>query len=119
MYSTIIGLAAVATVTLLTSSFSVSAAEGPVCGMNNGQKATGEPILVGGINGNAPPGDFSGGTDGAGAYFRCVNDNGGINGRPIKYIVENDQWNPMQAACSVPSSSTANFSAPMPEGSGP
>ncbi|WP_282095364.1 ABC transporter substrate-binding protein [Epibacterium ulvae] len=66
----------------------------PVCGLNTGQAATGEPIKVGGINGNAPPGDFSGGTDGAAAYFDCVNANGGINGRPIDYLVENDQWNP-------------------------
>lgn len=35
------------------------------CGMNNGKAATGEPIKV-----------------------------GGINGRPVQYIVENDQWNP-------------------------
>lgn len=67
---------------------------GPVCGLNTGAAATGEPIKVGGINGNAPPGDFSGGTDAAAAYFDCVNANGGINGRPIEYIVENDQWNP-------------------------
>lgn len=70
----------------------------PVCGLNTGKKATGKPILVGGINGNAPPGDFSGGTDAAAAYFRCVNENGGINGRPIRYLVENDQWNPELAA---------------------
>lgn len=66
----------------------------PACGLNTGQAATGEPIKVGGINGNAPPGDFSGGTDAAAAYFACVNANGGINGRPIEYIAENDQWNP-------------------------
>ncbi|MEM9971187.1 MAG: branched-chain amino acid ABC transporter substrate-binding protein, partial [Pseudomonadota bacterium] len=53
----------------------------PMCGMNTGEPATGEPIKVGGINGNAPPGDFSGGTDAAAAYFDCVNANGGINGR--------------------------------------
>lgn len=68
------------------------------CGLNTGEAATGDPIKVGGINGNAPPGDFSGGTDAAAAYFACVNDNGGINGRPIEYIVENDQWNPELAA---------------------
>lgn len=68
--------------------------QAPVCGLNTGQAATGEPIKVGGINGNAPPGDFSGGTDAAAAYFACVNANGGINSRPIEYLVENDQWNP-------------------------
>lgn len=66
----------------------------PSCGLGTGEAATGDPIKVGGINGNAPPGDFSGGTDAAAAYFACVNANGGINGRPIEYIVENDQWNP-------------------------
>lgn len=66
----------------------------PSCGLNTGEAATGDPIKVGGINGNAPPGDFSGGTDAATAYFACVNANGGINGRPIDYMVENDQWNP-------------------------
>jgi len=70
----------------------------PVCGAATGEAATGEPILVGGIYGNAAPGDFSSSTDSAGAYFRCVNANGGINGRPIEYLVENDQWNPETAA---------------------
>lgn len=85
---------------LAMSSASVALADGhaPACGLNTGEKAQGEPILVGGINGNAPPGDFSGGTDAAAAYFKCVNDNGGINGRPIEYLVENDQWNPELAA---------------------
>lgn len=75
-----------------------AAADAPVCGMNSGQAATGAPIIVGGIHGNAAPGDFSASTDAAGAYFDCVNANGGINGRPIDYRVENDQWNPELAA---------------------
>ena len=83
--------------TALTAASSATAKE-PSCGLNTGQAATGEPILVGGINGNAPPGDFSGGTDAAAAYFQCINDNGGIHGRPIEYLVENDQWNPELAA---------------------
>lgn len=80
----------------LASLGTTAAADGhaPSCGLGNGEVATGDPIKVGGINGNAPPGDFSGGTDAAAAYFACVNANGGINGRPIEYIVENDQWNP-------------------------
>ena len=32
------------------------------------------------------------------AYFDCVNDNGGINGHPIQYIVETEQTNPQQVA---------------------
>ncbi|MFK7943582.1 MAG: ABC transporter substrate-binding protein, partial [Paracoccaceae bacterium] len=75
-------------------SIAMADGHGPTCGLNTGEAATGAPILVGGINGNAPPGDFSGGTDAAAAYFACVNANGGINGQPIEYLVENDQWNP-------------------------
>ena len=30
--------------------------------------------------------------------FACVNANGGINGRPIHYSIEDDQWNPETAA---------------------
>jgi branched-chain amino acid transport system substrate-binding protein len=32
------------------------------------------------------------------AYFDCVNDNGGINGRPIQYITQTEQINPQQMA---------------------
>ena len=32
------------------------------------------------------------------AYFDCVNDNGGINGRPIQYIAETEQVDPQQIA---------------------
>ena len=70
----------------------------PTCGANTGEPATGEPIKVGGIHGNAAPGDFSSSTDAAAAYLKCVNDNGGIHGRPIEYLVEKDQWNPELAS---------------------
>ena len=68
------------------------------CGAGTGVSATGTPIKVGGIHGNAAPGDFSSATDAAAAYFACVNENGGVHGRPIDYMVENDQWNPEFAA---------------------
>lgn len=74
------------------------AAAAPICGANTGEAATGEPIKVGGIHGKAAPGDFPSATDSAGAYFDCVNANGGINGRPIEYMVEYDQWIPELAA---------------------
>lgn len=35
--------------------------------------------------------------DGADAYFKWVNDQGGIHGRKINWIVENDSYNPQQA----------------------
>lgn len=78
--------------------FASQAMADPMCGMNSGEAATGAPVIVGGIHGNAAPGDFSASTDAAKAYFDCVNANGGINGRPIDYRVENDQWNPESAA---------------------
>lgn len=70
----------------------------PVCGANTGEAASGDPIIVGGIHGNAAPGAWTSSTDSAAAYFACVNANGGIHGRPIDYRVENDQWNPENAA---------------------
>ena len=41
----------------------------------------------------------------ANAYFACVNDNGGINGHPIKYFIETEQTNPPQIAVRPSSSS--------------
>ncbi len=73
----------------------------PSCGANTGQAATGAPIIVGGIFSNGAPGDWSSSTDAAAAYFACVNANGGINGRPIEYHVEDDQWNPEAAAAAA------------------
>lgn len=73
----------------------------PTCGANTGQAATGAPIVVGGIYSNGAPGDWSSATDAAAAYFACVNANGGINGRPIDYRVEDDQWNPEAAAAAA------------------
>jgi branched-chain amino acid transport system substrate-binding protein len=68
------------------------------CGANTGVAATGAPIWWAASHGNAAPGDFSASTQAAAAYFACVNANGGIHGRPIEYLVENDQWNPELAA---------------------
>lgn len=84
--------------TLLASMMATGAFADTICGANTGEAATGAPIKVGGIHGNAAPGDFSSSTTAANAYFDCVNANGGINGRPIQYLVENDQWNPELAA---------------------
>lgn len=82
---------------LLVPTVSVFAATGaiaePLCGSSIG-KATGEPIRLGGIAGKTGPTDFSAATRGAAAYFACVNDHGGIAGRPIEYIAEDDQWSP-------------------------
>jgi branched-chain amino acid transport system substrate-binding protein len=68
------------------------------CGLSNGKAATGAPIALGGIVGRTGPADFSSPGDAAAAYFKCVNANGGINGRPVEYTLEDDAWKPEQAA---------------------
>ena len=68
------------------------------CGLGTGEKATGDPIKIGGIATNVPGIDFTWITSMAKAYFDCVNDNGGINGRPIEYIAEEEQIDPQQIA---------------------
>ena len=68
------------------------------CGLGNGKKATGAPIKIGGIAMLIPGVDFTTVGKVAKAYFDCVNDNGGINGRPIKYVLYTEQLNPAQEA---------------------
>jgi branched-chain amino acid transport system substrate-binding protein len=69
-----------------------------VCGLGNGKKATGAPIKIGGIDMLIPGVDFTTIGKVAKAYFDCVNDNGGIRGRPISYILYTEQLNPAQEA---------------------
>ena len=66
------------------------------CGLGNGKKATGKPIKLGTINMLIPGVDFTTIAKIAQAYFKCVNDNGGIHGRPIQYIQYTEQLNPAQ-----------------------
>jgi branched-chain amino acid transport system substrate-binding protein len=68
------------------------------CGAGTGEKATGEPIKIGAMATNSPVADFTWITGMTAAYFECVNDNGGINGRPIQYIAEEEQVDPTQIA---------------------
>jgi branched-chain amino acid transport system substrate-binding protein len=70
----------------------------PKCGAGNGQKATGAPIRLGAIATKQPGTDFTDIPNMAKAYFDCVNDNGGIKGRPIQYHIETEQTDPAQAA---------------------
>jgi branched-chain amino acid transport system substrate-binding protein len=69
-----------------------------ICGLGTGKKATGRPIKLGGIAMLIPGVDFTTIGKVAKAYFDCVNDNGGIRGRPIQYILYNEQLNPAQQA---------------------
>src|SRR5262245_42126545 len=75
-----------------------ASAKKSVCGKGTGKKATGRPIKLGGINMLIPGVDFTTISKVAAAYFQCVNDNGGINGRPIQYIQYTEQLNPAQEA---------------------
>jgi branched-chain amino acid transport system substrate-binding protein len=68
------------------------------CGLGTGKKATGAPIKLGGIDMLIPGVDFTTIGKVAQAYFQCVNDNGGIHGRPIKYTLYTEQLNPAQEA---------------------
>jgi branched-chain amino acid transport system substrate-binding protein len=61
------------------------------CGMNTGQKATGQPIPIGAVTSMSGIASFEEADLGAKAYFDCVNDSGGIHGRPIVYMDEDDQ----------------------------
>lgn len=83
-----------------SSSGGSTANTGPTskCGAGNGKKATGTPIKLGAIVTKQPGTDFTPITGMAQAYFSCVNDNGGINGRPIQYIVDQEQSDPQQVA---------------------
>ena len=69
-----------------------------VCGLGTGKKAKGTPIKFGSINMLIPGVDFTTMSKVVDAYFKCVNDNGGIRGRPISYIQYNEQLNPAQEA---------------------
>jgi branched-chain amino acid transport system substrate-binding protein len=66
------------------------------CGPKPGQKATGTPINIGTIDTHQPGTDFTDGPNMIQAYFNCVNDNGGVNGHPLKLFVELDQTQPAQ-----------------------
>jgi branched-chain amino acid transport system substrate-binding protein len=69
-----------------------------VCGLGNGKKAHGAPIKLGGMFTLVPGIDFTTVGKIANAYFKCVNDNGGVNGRPISYKIYTEQLKPEQDA---------------------
>ena len=81
-----------------SSTSSASAVSTSSCGTNPGVAATGTPINIGAINTKQPGTDFSDIENMTGAYFACVNANGGINGHPIKYFPVTEQTNPSQIA---------------------
>lgn len=80
---------------------SVGGGDASVCGLGTGEEATGEPLSIGAVVDMVPGVDFSDEANGAQAYFDCVNANGGINGRPIDYIVENSNLDPAATAAAA------------------
>jgi branched-chain amino acid transport system substrate-binding protein len=78
-----------------------AAAKTASCGPKPGVKATGSPIILGAIATKQPGLDFTDPANMAHAYFNCVNDNGGVNGHPIRYFIETEQSNPGQVAAAA------------------
>jgi branched-chain amino acid transport system substrate-binding protein len=90
-----------AATTAPASSGSSEFSGGAGCGLNNGKKASGNPIKLGNVTTSVNGIDFSTGPAMMDAYFQCVNDNGGINGRPIQMLEENDNLKPEDAAAAA------------------
>jgi branched-chain amino acid transport system substrate-binding protein len=83
------------------SSSSGGATDTSTCGPKPGVKATGTPINIGTIDTHQPGTDFTDGPNMIQAYFTCVNDNGGVNGHPLKLFVQLDQTQPSQVAAAA------------------
>jgi len=81
-----------------SSSSSATTTSTSACGTKPGVAATGTPIPLGGIVTDQTGTSFADIANMAGAYFACVNANGGINGHPIKYYIQKEQTNPSQIA---------------------
>ena len=85
--------------TTSTSAGSTSASTGTSsCGSKPGVAATGTPIPLGAINTKQPGTDFTDIENMEGAYFACVNANGGVNGHPIKLYKLTEPTQPAQIA---------------------
>lgn len=76
----------------------LSSSSGLKCGTATGKPATGQPIKVRALATASGGIDFSSAPRSAAAYFKCVNANGGVNGRPIDYAYEDDALNQQKAA---------------------
>ena len=85
-----------ATSSTASATTAASSASTSSCGPKPGVKATGTPINIGTIDTKQPGTDFSDGPNMINAYFTCVDDNGGVNGHPLKLFVFYDQSQPSQ-----------------------
>ena len=73
----------------------------PKCGAGTGKPATATPIPVGAMDTQSNGVSTSEGPASAAAYFACLNANGGIDGHPIQYTIEDDGLDPATAARSA------------------
>lgn len=67
----------------------------------DGSRAAGDPIKVGALVTVKGVVDYSAAPAGAEAYFKELNEKGGINGRPVELAIENDESDPSRAAASA------------------
>jgi branched-chain amino acid transport system substrate-binding protein len=81
-----------------SSSSSSTSAGSSSTGSNSGNQASLGPIKVGNISDMTGPVPLPYGAQGANAFFSKINAAGGINGRKIDLIVEDDQLNPVRSA---------------------
>jgi branched-chain amino acid transport system substrate-binding protein len=81
-----------------TSGGSSGSVDTSSCGPKAGTAATGTPIVLGAINTKQPGTDFTDISNMEGAYFACVNANGGVNGHPIKLELQTEGTQPPQIA---------------------
>jgi branched-chain amino acid transport system substrate-binding protein len=63
--------------------------------------AAAKPIKIGAIVTKTGPIDFSASAEGAKAYFAALNARGGLNGRKIQYLIEDDSGDPAKAAAAA------------------
>jgi branched-chain amino acid transport system substrate-binding protein len=74
------------------------ATAGDKCGLGNGQKATGTPVKIGSVSFFVA---FKDGPNAMNAYIKCVNDNGGIHGRPLQYISLDGEVDPAKTTAAA------------------
>jgi branched-chain amino acid transport system substrate-binding protein len=90
--------AASSSATSSTASSTSGSSDTSSCGPKPGTAASGTAITLGAINTKQPGTDFTDIENMEGAYFACVNANGGVNGHPIKLIKLTEATQPAQDA---------------------
>ncbi|MCW2985799.1 MAG: branched-chain amino acid transporter substrate-binding protein [Conexibacter sp.] len=95
------GPASTAAVAAPTAAKGTPAAGAATCGTGSGTAASGAPIKVGAIVTRSGGVDFSSASNGAQAYFTCLNANGGIGGKPVKYITADDGNDPQKSGAAA------------------